>query len=54
MGGVYCPRCKTQVTLEQDGRSCSNCGRILVAPVPEDNPPPPPKPKARPKKSKRR
>lgn len=51
MGGVYCPRCLTQVTLEQDGRSCSNCGRILVAPVPEDSAAPKPKPK---KKAKRR
>ena len=30
MPGVYCPRCKTNVTLEQDGESCSNCGRKLV------------------------
>lgn len=33
MASVYCPRCETNVILEQDGRSCSNCGRELVIPV---------------------
>lgn len=44
MAGVYCPRCETKVILEQDGQSCSNCGRQLViaAPVKEA-------PKAKPK-----
>ena len=35
MGGVYCPRCQTKVLLEQDGKSCSNCGRVLVVPADE-------------------
>ncbi len=33
MAGVYCPRCETNVLLEQDGRSCSNCGTKLVTPT---------------------
>jgi len=37
--GVWCNRCKTQVLLEQDGQSCSNCGRKLVIRAPK--PPPP-------------
>ncbi len=32
MSGVYCDRCKTTVLLEQDGKSCSNCGSVLVTP----------------------
>ena len=40
MAGVYCSRCQTTVLLEQDGRSCSNCGAVLVAPVPPPEPPP--------------
>jgi hypothetical protein len=32
MSGVYCQRCQTKVLLEQDGRSCSNCGAVLVGP----------------------
>ncbi len=35
MAGVFCPRCETQVMLEQDGKSCSNCGSVLVRPAPE-------------------
>ncbi len=33
MAGVYCDRCKTTVLLEQDGKSCSNCGSVLVTPI---------------------
>ena len=34
MPGVYCPRCETNVRfLEQDGKSCPNCGRVLVEPT---------------------
>ena len=33
MAGVYCKRCQTNVLLEQDGCSCSNCGAVLVTPV---------------------
>ena len=35
MAGVYCPRCQTQVTLEQDGQSCSNCASKLVIAAPD-------------------
>lgn len=35
MPGVYCPRCQTRVILEQDGQSCSNCGRKLVIAAPD-------------------
>lgn len=35
MAGVWCPRCQSRVILEQDGRSCSNCGRTLVIAAPE-------------------
>ncbi len=31
--GPYCTRCKTSVRLEQDDRSCSNCGAELVKPI---------------------
>jgi len=31
--GPYCQRCKTNVRLEQDGQSCSNCGAKLVTPI---------------------
>lgn len=34
MPGIYCDRCLTSVKLEQDGRSCSNCGKLLVIPAP--------------------
>lgn len=40
MAGVYCRRCQTNVLLEQDGRTCSNCGAVLVQPVGEPNRPP--------------
>ncbi len=33
MAGVFCDRCKTNVMLEQDGMSCSNCGAVLVRPA---------------------
>ena len=33
MPGVYCERCGTNVILEQDGKSCSNCGAVLVRPI---------------------
>ena len=39
MAGVYCDRCKTQVILEQDGVSCSNCGAVLVTRAPAPKPP---------------
>jgi len=42
LAGVFCPRCLCKVLLEQDGQSCSNCGRKLViaAPAaPERKPP---------------
>ena len=32
-GNPYCHRCQTQVRLEQDGQSCSNCGAKLVQPI---------------------
>ena len=41
MPGIYCARCHTNVKLEQDGRSCSNCGKVLVIPAPT-----PPNPRA--------
>lgn len=45
MSGVHCERCQTTVLLEQDGRSCSNCGATLIGPVPLTQPTPPtPKP----------
>jgi hypothetical protein len=34
VAGVYCARCQCKVLLEQDGKSCSNCGAILVGPPP--------------------
>lgn len=34
MGGVYCPRCLTNVIIESDGHSCSNCGEVIVMPAP--------------------
>jgi len=43
MAGVWCPRCLCNVRLEQDGKSCSNCGRVLVIPAPA---PPPPRKRA--------
>jgi hypothetical protein len=43
MSGVYCQRCQTNVILEQDGRSCSNCGKVLVIAAPT-----PPKRKTKP------
>jgi len=46
VAGVYCPRCETSVKLEQDGQSCSNCGRQLVVPAPEPTPPPQPRKRA--------
>jgi len=30
MARPYCNRCQTSVTLEQDARSCSNCGATIV------------------------
>ncbi len=36
MAGVFCPRCRCTVMLEQDGKSCSNCGSVLVRPAPEN------------------
>lgn len=54
MGGVYCRHCQTQVTLEQDGTSCSNCGAGLVAPISDDSPPPKPPPKKKVKKKVKR
>jgi hypothetical protein len=48
MSGVYCERCQTNVLLEQDGRSCSNCGAVLVIRAPK---PPPPPPRKRPAKT---
>ena len=42
MAGVYCGRCQTKVLLEQDGRSCSNCGNPIIgppAPPPAKRPP---------------
>jgi predicted amidophosphoribosyltransferase len=44
MPGPYCPRCETSVKLEQDGKSCSNCGRKLVIAAPKPPPPPARKP----------
>jgi len=43
MAGVYCARCQTNVKLEQDGRSCSNCGAVLVPPPPTPQGPKPAK-----------
>jgi len=34
MAGVYCARCQTKTLLEQDGRTCSNCGTTLVLSAP--------------------
>ena len=36
--GVYCSRCKCNVTVEQDGKSCSNCSMILVGPLTGNTP----------------
>ncbi len=33
MPGPYCDTCKSSVILEQDGVSCSNCGRAIVGPT---------------------
>ncbi len=33
MPGPYCGTCKSSVILEQDGVSCSNCGRAIVGPT---------------------
>ena len=30
MSRPYCTRCATEVRLEQDGTSCSNCGATLI------------------------
>jgi len=47
MPGIYCNHCKTKVIVEQDGKSCSNCGGNLLTgkpkPRPERAPPGPPK-----------
>ncbi|OGO48972.1 MAG: hypothetical protein A2W34_03985 [Chloroflexi bacterium RBG_16_64_32] len=51
MTGIYCSRCQTNVKLEQDGRRCSNCGKVLVIPAPQ---PPPRAPVSNPKPPARR
>ena len=40
MSRPYCRRCETQVILEQDGSSCSNCGETLIAAPPPTAPQP--------------
>ena len=30
--GIFCERCQTNVILEQDQSSCSNCGGTLIEP----------------------
>ncbi len=35
MARPFCDRCKTEVILDSDGRSCPNCGAELVRPVPK-------------------
>ena len=56
--GPYCARCQTGVRLEQDGRSCSNCGTLLVTPIPPTDQRPPatdePAPQPPPTKPRRR
>ena len=44
--GPYCRRCETHVRLEQNGHTCSNCGRNIVTTRAYETPPetPPPKP----------
>ena len=53
MAGVYCHRCQTNVILEQDGRSCSNCGTVLVQPY-SPQPPEPEKTPAKKRPAKKR
>lgn len=36
MPGVFCARCNSKVILEQDDKSCSNCGAQLVTPIPPE------------------
>jgi len=49
MGGVFCPNCNSNVLLEQDGRSCSNCKAILVDARKTVDPPREPRPPVRPR-----
>lgn len=30
MSGIFCPRCQTNIRIESDGKSCSNCGGTLI------------------------